>query len=293
MELRQSSPKPSFGTRWGRRFLLGIGAAEFCTLCGLALLGSDLVTNMLDSFSDSHAQSTAVSALSGMLSVQQQMATRQAERIESISPRDATQMASELSGLAATQQALQEALIQLSPSPNESTPRATPPPVSPVLFTDNFDAGLSPDWQVRSGTPVVVNDRLTASEPTWLIVGTPSWSDYVVDLWGDASHCWASENENVVAVRVVDFENFIAFRWADCETAWFEVRDGTWSEIPNSRSGGAGYEMVHLRILVEGSKFSAYTGDERLSSFFSNAFPAGMVALRLEAKTQVDDFTIR
>ena len=291
---RKPSPSRSSSiSRLTERLLLGIGAAGLGALCGVALLSSRVVSDAVNRFTDSRAKSTAVVALSDMLSIQREIATHQAASIALISPSEATHMASELSYLSATQQSLQEVLLELTPAGTGPVTEGAPPTLPPLLFADNFDLGLSPNWIYLSGNPFVVNDRLTASEPTWLVVGDPSWSNYTIDFWGESSGCGEVENENAVTVRMVDSENLVAFLWTECDTMWLERHGSKWFEVPNSKTKGVGREKAHLIVLVEGARFTAYLGDEKLSSFFSESFPEGMVGLMLGSQTQIDDFTIR
>lgn len=173
-----------------------------------------------------------------------------------------------------------------SPTPtNTSIPTPTP------LLKDDFNAGLAPVWKVRSGNAVVVNEQLTADQQTWLTVEGSSWTDYQIEFEADASDCWLSRVGNVLAVRVVDLDNMIAFMWEDCESAWYVVKDGKWNEVPQSRHG-TGYGLLKLTITAEGNKFTARVGDNRISSFFDNTYLQGSIALRLDAKTVIDNFIV-
>ncbi len=129
---------------------------------------------------------------------------------------------------------------------------------------------------------------------TWLIIGDPSWTDYTVEFDADASDCWwPSDGGNVVALRVTDLDNMIAFRWVDCQTAWYIVEDGKWQEVPNTKGDGIKYGMVRLTITVQGDRFSASVGDKRLSSFFDKRFQRGKMGLRLDAETIIDNLVVR
>lgn len=105
---------------------------------------------------------------------------------------------------------------------------------SSLLFQDDFNSGLSPLWQLISGNPFIVNDKLTADRDTWFMVGENTWENYSVEFEADASDCWFSGSYNTIGIRVQDMNNMIAFRWADCESKWYIVDNGNWNEIPNS-----------------------------------------------------------
>jgi hypothetical protein len=176
-------------------------------------------------------------------------------------------------------------------------PQATITPLSTVtsppnlLFEDDFDTGLDPAWQILSGNPLVVNDSLTTDQQTWIIVGDSSWMNYTIKFDADASSCWFYGKGNVIAVRFVNLDNMIAFKWVDCESAWYIVENGIWNEVPNSRFG-PGYGLLRITINVEGDQFIIYVGDQKQTSFISGKFPNGRVGLRLDPNTLIDNFNI-
>lgn len=168
-----------------------------------------------------------------------------------------------------------------------------PIPSEVILFEDNFDSGLSPYWQVATGSPVVVNGMLTADEETWLIVGDPSWTDLVIEFEADAARCWTSRDDyNAVGLHMVDLNNMIAFSWQDCESFWWSVQNGEWDEVPNTKAS-PGYEMLRFKVSVKGNQFSVYVGEQLLSSFFSDRYKQGKIGLRLDNKTLIDNFIVK
>jgi DNA-binding CsgD family transcriptional regulator len=182
--------------------------------------------------------------------------------------------------------------VSESPSPEALTPEFPPPPQVSILFQDNFDGGLSPYWQVITGSPVIVNGMLTADQDTWLAVGDASWTDYVIEFNADAADCWFSWSYNTLAARFVNSSSMIAWRWADCESYWYVVENGSWNEVPNSNAG-PGYDMLKFRITVKDNQFAVFVGDQLLSSFFSDRYNQGKVGLQLAPDTLIDNFVIK
>ncbi len=132
---------------------------------------------------------------------------------------------------------------------------------------------------------------LTTDKETWLTIGDNGWSDYTVKFEANAADCWFSGSFNTIGMRVQDSNNMIAWRWADCESAWYIVENGNWKEVPNSESEG-GYGMVSLAITADGGLFTAYANGKKLSSFFDTGFQQGKIALQLAAETQIDNFSV-
>jgi hypothetical protein len=110
----------------------------------------------------------------------------------------------------------------IQPSPTMTEPPAATanlPPKPAVLFEDNFDAGLSPDWEVISGNPIIVNGMLTTAQDTWLLVGDPEWINYSLEFRTDSKNGFFWEGYNAVGIHVLDIDNMYAYKWAEYESA--------------------------------------------------------------------------
>ena len=171
-------------------------------------------------------------------------------------------------------------------------PSITPRPTEIVLFEDNFETGLSPQWQLVYCNPLVVNGMLTADRDTVLLVGDSSWTDYQIDFDADAADCWFSWSSNYLGVRVNNADNMIAYKWADCESYWYVVKNGSWQEVPASEFG-PGYEMLHFTIKVQGSELSVYVDGLKESSFINTEFTQGKLYLAIAADTLIENFMVR
>jgi hypothetical protein len=88
-------------------------------------------------------------------------------------------------------------LVVIPPSPTATwTPPNTPVPTATsvptttsiptatpvILFQDDFDNGLSPQWNVLGGEYSIINDMVTTNEDVGLRVGDSSWGDYKVQM---------------------------------------------------------------------------------------------------------------
>ena len=173
-----------------------------------------------------------------------------------------------------------------------STSQPTAPPQPKILFSDNFDAGLSSGWQVAYGNPIIVNGVLSTDQDTLLIVGDTSWRDYAVEFDADAGDCWLSAGENWVSVRTVDTDNNYAYKWEDCESYWYVVKNGSWNEIPKSEFS-PGYDTLRFKVQVEGGNMSVYVDGTLMSSFFDNGYSQGRVILKISENTTIDNFVIK
>jgi DNA-binding CsgD family transcriptional regulator len=183
-------------------------------------------------------------------------------------------------------------IVTATPPPVTEVPTLTPVPQPITFFSDNFDQGLSGSWSILSGNPVVVNGQLTTDEDTWIRIGDDSWTDYTIQMETVGGGCWFSNSWNTIAVRVQDMDNFIGYKWANCEDEWDIVKNGNWSKVPNSHGEHATYGKIRITLTAEGGQFSVDINGERVSSFFNSDFMQGGIALRVGAKTQIDNFKI-
>lgn len=59
------------------------------------------------------------------------------------------------------------------------------PPANGILFQDNFDKGINPEWQQSSGNWITANGRLTIVfqdyKFMWLYLDAPQWQNYRVE----------------------------------------------------------------------------------------------------------------
>jgi hypothetical protein len=184
-------------------------------------------------------------------------------------------------------------VVTATPPPATDVPTLTSLPQPNILFADNFDQGLSESWSIVSGSPVVVNGQLTADQNTWLKIGDNSWTDYTIQFYVQPKDCWFYEIWSAIAVRVQDSNNMVAFKWANCEGEWDIVKNGSWTTVPNSHVTGEDFTgNGTITIVVQGNQFAVEMNDKRISSFFNSDYQQGGVAIRVGAKTLIDDLKI-
>jgi DNA-binding CsgD family transcriptional regulator len=119
--------------------------------------------------------------------------------------------------------------------PTESpTPAPTAPPKPAVLFEDDFEKGLSDAWEVILGKPIIVNGTLSTDQDTWLLVGEPGWKNYSVEFLTDSPYGFFWNGFNVIGVRADSIDNMYAYKWTESETEMFIIKNGDWSEVPQT-----------------------------------------------------------
>jgi len=173
------------------------------------------------------------------------------------------------------------------------TPAPTSAPQPAILFEDNFDDGLSDAWEIVQGNPVVVNGMLSTDQNTWLIVGDPSWKNYSIEFTStEENYNSFHSGFNAIGVRASNIDNMYAFKWTEAESICSIVRNGEWSEVPQS-GFKPGYSPYIFRIIVKDDKISVFLDDELKASFFNNEYIQGRIALKIYDVTSIDNFKIR
>jgi hypothetical protein len=185
------------------------------------------------------------------------------------------------------------AVVQSSPTDTlQPTPKATSRPKPAVIFEDNFDQGLSDEWEVVMGNPIVVNGMLSSDQDTWILVGDPEWTDYSVEFIAETASNWFNWGFNVTGIRVIDIGNMFAYKWTTEQTEWHVVDNGNWSILPQS-STRLGGNMKNFKFDVKGNSVNFYIDGVKAYSFFNDKFPQGRVGLKVAKDTVIDNFKIR
>ena len=183
---------------------------------------------------------------------------------------------------------------------------ATEPPPTPTLqpsntpaqitlFEDNFDFGRSQLWQVLSGNPIVVNEQLTSNDESWLIIGDSSWTNYEVSFDAILRNSCSSSNALLLGLRIQgqSVDNMFALQIGVCNSKWYFVEDGVWSQVPNSDFNTPGTGPFRIKIRILNDQLSLFVDEVRISSFFDGKYVNGPVALGLKSTTIVDNFFVK
>jgi hypothetical protein len=173
------------------------------------------------------------------------------------------------------------------------TEHPAPAPQPAIMFEDDFDDGLSDAWEIVQGNPIVVNGMLSTDQNTWLMVGDPSWKNYSIEFTStEKDYNSFYSGFNAIGVRASDIDNMYAFKWTEAESICSIVRNGDWSEVPQS-DFKPGYSPYIFRIIVKDDKISVFLDDELKASFFNNEYIQGRIALKIYDVTSIDNFKIR
>jgi hypothetical protein len=167
------------------------------------------------------------------------------------------------------------------------------PTISPVLFKDDFDEGLLPEWNVLLGESLYVNGKLTTDSDLIMFTGDETWTDYSVTFEG---HCSYGESVNgsgcYIGVRVLDTNNFIGYLFWRYEGVWFTVVDGIVEKVTGSSYRSVYYNPNHYRITVEGNVFSVYINGNLKGTVINTDYPSGGIGIKLRTKTSIDNLVI-
>jgi DNA-binding CsgD family transcriptional regulator len=182
-----------------------------------------------------------------------------------------------------------------------ATVTITPIPSPVVLFSDDFENGLSPFWVLLSGKVYVTNGQLTADAPAWLAVGDPTWKNIKIeynaylspnaDCYSDAFP--GGQYTVMLGFRFQDPDNMFALKSGQCGFMWFVVHDGKWDRAAGQAGPGPGENnWSKITVIVEGNKYTAYENDNKSTSFVDTTYQNGKVALRINRDTLIDNFVV-
>jgi hypothetical protein len=181
------------------------------------------------------------------------------------------------------------------------TPAATDTPESgepTVLHSDNFQKGLDEQWDKLYGNASIVSGILTTDDNVMLTVGDSNWINYDITLKSTASkdmhYCTDTLEHDYVAFRMQDRNNFYAFSWGRCGTAWYIVENGDWSMVPESYVQDLIQKNDHeIEIDIEGNFFQAYVDGNPQANFYDDRYTSGGLGLRIDKFVTVDDWLVK
>lgn len=175
--------------------------------------------------------------------------------------------------------------------------------VLPLPFTDNFDQGLSDDWQQILGTWRMVDGKLTADQSnSWslILVGDDRWQDYAIDM-----DILSSKRDEIRIILRAKGNSYIAFETSSKLTSfgsnWILFQDGVPNTIAHTDTGGlnggtAGYLKSHFRIEVQDDIYKAFSDGVLISQIQEKSLTSGEVGISLKDSsndvTLIDNFVI-
>jgi len=181
----------------------------------------------------------------------------------------------------------------ISPATEIPVSSTTIAPKPAVLFEDNFDQGLSEDWEVISGNPMIVDGMLTSDQDVWLMVGNLAWKNYSVEFTAETDINAANLGFNIIGVREVDIDNMYAYKLSTYDTLWSIVKNGKWNAIPDSTDhSDKNLNLNDFRITVNKSSITFYINGIQNFSFVDSNYPQGRVVLKVSQGSTFDDFKV-
>ncbi len=125
--------------------------------------------------------------------------------------------------------------------PTSPLPPPTGTPTGPqVLFRDDFETGIRPEWDTQNANTAVVNGQLVAEGILQTRLGDESWTDYRVSFeLGDKTRL----TDLTLQVRVQDENNFLKMLCVPAEgggtpaqlnCTWFRLVGGQEVKIPGA-----------------------------------------------------------
>lgn len=282
--MKQDNGKPK-KRNW---FVMLGGIAGIVTICGLLIATLQLWQSLADSKSQEQAQATLIAISERQLSAQQTLVALQQD---SSSPQQIADIKSTIAALEnerlfaqatltpgfIAQTITTEPTIAFSPTAiltstsiptltemrtptttplpsNTPTPKATNTPPFNLIFDDNFDSGIRPEWKVLGGEPIVTNGRLGSSEKSLVLEfadNLPNESSIEFDYWL-ATCC----NTHITMIFDESFRYTLDAFW----TKWEVFKDNSWIEIAKGDGVGA---QGNIRFVVSDNKYVVFVNGNK------------------------------
>lgn len=158
------------------------------------------------------------------------------------------------------------------------------PPADGILFQDNFDNGIKPDWHIYSGKWIVVDGKLTTLTPEHafsdildqISIGDSSWKNYIVSVTVNISYGFTT----TIAVRT----NLINTRAVGLSIDRFDymymaLLQGDWSIQPiagkNENTSFPRREDVKIEIEVKDNTYIVRVGGRQLQEAILSDYSDG------------------
>jgi len=185
----------------------------------------------------------------------------------------------------------------------------TPTLPSNLLFYDNFDNGISPQWEQIVGTFASVNGRLSViegqpflfrgSDLAVMKIGDNSWKRYIVDALMYDNDSWSGNSAcrgNGIGVTVTNLNNMLFFNLSVGIYSWWEIiEDSECMRIENSYNYKYdNADLLRVRLIVDNGKFTAYINENKSSEIIldKDKFKSGGVILVSKKNMEWDNFLI-
>jgi len=183
----------------------------------------------------------------------------------------------------------------------------TPTLPSNLLFYDNFDNGISPQWEQIVGTFASVNGRLSVIEGQPFLfrgkklavmkIGDNSWKRYIVEasmypIYGSNSNCMGDG----IGVSVVDLNNMVFFNLGADGNNWWEIIENSECKTIEKSYNYKNYDAKFLgvRLIVDNGKFTAFVNEIKSSEIIieKDKFKSGGVILVASEDSDWDNFLV-
>lgn len=190
----------------------------------------------------------------------------------------------------------------------ESTPAdaITPTPLPTLVFGDDFDQGIKPEWSIMSGEFLSVDERLTAVRYEYnnfagtpgysarISIGTPDWTNYNISLdVGDIKQDFGGSSYIVIRPRYQDENNHPFFKVSRSNASCGLRKDGKDSYLPELRQD---LSKAKVKILTSENKYELYLDNKRVCSYRDNTFGLGGVVIDLvrsgDGSAWIDNFVV-
>ena len=178
-----------------------------------------------------------------------------------------------------------------TPTPTSTpTPTFTPTPSINLPFTDNFDGGARPEWEVLDGQPLVRDGALVPFGNRLVMQVGDNLGNVVVQLDYGVTHFLFDAFNDEPQVTVT-FGDSVRFRLdSDDPSVWQAFVDGSWTTI--GRGTGDVPKQGRARLVISGNSYQAYINGTLYSTAVFGNPPFGPIQVTILGGGRIDNFEI-
>jgi hypothetical protein len=176
-----------------------------------------------------------------------------------------------------------------------ATPLTPPTADTSILFIDDFEEGIKPDWQIKGDNFSSTNGSLSFEGLLEANVGDSHWINYTVEINGMQVK---EAHGGRVIVRRQDNDNYMAFRCiyddsSSCvEYRWVKVVNGEEKDIPQATFYYKSRDTT-ITIEITGNGYKTIVNGEQVSKFFDDTFKNGGIGLFFKKNiVKIDSITV-
>jgi hypothetical protein len=183
--------------------------------------------------------------------------------------------------------------LTVTPQTPTLTPTETATPQPAVLFETTFDQGLPEGMERLYGNIDFVDGELVAHDLTLLAIGEDTWKNYQIEYDARKHPACFGLKENGIAAHAISPENMVMWSWNYCETGWFEIVNGEWTDIAHGEGLPVNPGTMNtFKLVANNGNFEIYINNRKISTYFNDKYLQGKAYILVSDSSVIDNVRV-